>query len=140
MGLASAKLLLDNPRLDSLEPIEVQALADTGALFLCIPQHVATQLQLKETSRKEITTADGKRQLCPYVGPIHVRFGNRECYVGAVVLEDEVLLGAVPMEDMDLVVIPSDRTVVANPLNPNFATGVAKAGKSATLAAGANRR
>ena len=126
MGLASAKLLLDNPRVDSFEPIEVEALADTGALFLRIPEHIANQLQLKETSRKEITTADGKRQLCPYVGPIHIRFGNRECYVGAVILGDEVLLGAVPMEDMDLVVIPSDRRVVANPLNPNFAAGVAK--------------
>ena len=126
MGLAATKLLLDNPRLESIEPIEVEALADSGALFLCIPDHVANQLQLKETSRKEITTADGRRQLCPYVGPVHVRFGNRECYVGAVVLGDEVLLGAVPMEDLDLVVIPSERRVMANPLNPNFASGVAK--------------
>ena len=126
MGLASAKLLLDNPRLDSFEPIEVEALADIGALFLRIPEHVANQLQLKETSKKEITTADGKRQLCPYVGPIHIRFGNRECYAGAVISGDEVLLGAVPMEDMDLVVIPSDCSVVINPLNPNFAAGLAK--------------
>jgi hypothetical protein len=37
-----------------------------------------------------------------------------------------LLLGAAPMEDMDMVVIPSDRRVVANPLNPNFAAGVAK--------------
>jgi len=126
MGLASTKLLLDNPRVDSFEPIEVEALVDSGALFLCIPDHIANQLQLKETSKKEITTADGKRQLCPYVGPVHVRFGNRECYVGAVVLGDEVLLGAVPMEDLDLVVIPSERRVIANPLNPNFAADVAK--------------
>jgi clan AA aspartic protease len=126
MGLATAKLLLDNPRLDSMEPVEVEALADTGALFLCIPDHIANQLQLTETSKKEITTADGKRQLCPYVGPVHIRFGNRECYVGAVVLGDQVLLGAVPMEDMDLVVIPSDRRVIPNPLNPNFAAGLAK--------------
>jgi clan AA aspartic protease len=126
MGLASAKLLLDNPRIDSFEAIEVVALADTGALFLRIPEQVANQLQLEETSRKEITTADGKRQLCPYVGPVHIRFGNRECYVGAVILGDEVLLGAVPMQDIDLVVIPSDRRVVPNPVNPNFAAGVAK--------------
>lgn len=130
MGLASTKLLLGNPRMESLEPIEVEALADTGALFLCIPSHIANQLQLKETSKKEITTADGKRQLCPYVGPVHLRFGNRECYTGAVVLGDEVLLGAVPMEDMDLIVIPSDRRVLANPLNPNFATGIAKGFRS----------
>jgi len=126
MGLVSTKLLLDNPRVDSLKPIEVEALADTGALFLCIPEHVANQLQLRETSKKEITTADGKRQLCPYAGPVHVRFGNRECYAGAVILGDEVLLGAVPVEDMDLVVVPSERRVIANPLNPNFAAGVAK--------------
>jgi hypothetical protein len=55
-----------------------------------------------------------------------VQFGNRECYVGAVILGDEVLLGAVPMEDMDLVVVPSARKVVPNPLHPNFAAGPAK--------------
>jgi len=126
MGLATTKLLLDNPRFDSIEPVAVEALADTGALFLCIPDHIANQLRLTETSKKEITTADGKRQLCPYVGPVHIRFGNRECYVGAVVLGDQVLLGAVPMEDLDLVVIPSGRQVVPNPLNPNFAGGLAK--------------
>jgi len=126
MGLATATLLLDNPRFDSVQPIEVEALADTGALFLCIPDHVANQLRLTETSKKEVIPADGKRQLCPYVGPVHIRFGNRECYVGAVILGDQVLLGAVPMEDMDLVVIPSARSVVPNPQNPNFAAGLAK--------------
>lgn len=127
MGLTTTRLLLDNPRLESLKPIEVEALADTGALFLCIPEHVANQLQLKETSRKEVTTADGKRHLRPYVGPVHVRFENRECYVGAVVLGDEVLLGAVPMEDLDLVVVPSERRVMVNPLHPHYAAGSAKA-------------
>jgi len=37
-----------------------------------------------------------------------------------------MLLGAVPMEDMDLVVIPSQRRVAVNPLNPNFAAGAVK--------------
>ena len=126
MGLSAAKISLDNPRLPSLQPIEVNALADTDALFLCIPDHVANQLQLRESSKKEVTTADGRKQLCPYVGPVHIQFENRECYVGAVVLGDEVLLGAVPMEDMDLVVIPSERRIAPNPLNPNFAAGVVK--------------
>lgn len=39
---------------------------------------------------------------------------------------DEVLLGAIPMEDMDLVVIPQQRRANVNPLNPNFATAHAK--------------
>ena len=126
MGLCTTKILLDNPRLPALRSIEVKALTDTGALFFCIPEHVANQLQLQETSKKEVTVVDGRKQFCPYVGPIHIRFENRECYVGAVVIGDEVLLGAVPMEDMDLVVIPSERRVAVNPLNPNFAAGVVK--------------
>ena len=126
MGLASARITLSNPRLDSLKPVEVEALADTGAVFLCIPEHVANQLQLETNLTKEVTTADGKRTLCPYVGPIHVHFDNRDCYVGAIVLGDQVLLGAIPMEDMDLVVLPLERRVAVNPLNPNFAAGLVK--------------
>lgn len=119
-------ITLDNPKNPNLRPVEVEALADTGATFLCIPLHIANQLELEPTSEKEVTTADGKRQMCPYVGPIHMKFENRECYVGAVVLGDQVLLGAVPMEDMDLVVVPRSRKVAVNPLNPNFAAGLAK--------------
>jgi clan AA aspartic protease len=126
MGLAVAKITLDNPRLPQLQAVEVNALADTGALFLCLPPHVANQLELVESSKKEVTTADGRRALYPYMGPVRVRMANRECYVGAVIIGDEVLLGAVPMEDMDLVVVTTERKVIPNPLNLNFAAGVAK--------------
>ena len=126
MGIARANIKLENPKRSDLKSIEADALVDTGSLFLCLPEEVRLQLQLESTSKKEVTTADGKRCLCPYVGPVRVQFENRECYVGAVVLGDEVLLGAVPMEDMDLVVIPSARRVVTNPLHPNFAAGPAK--------------
>ncbi len=123
---AHAKVRLENPKRPDLQPFEAEALADTGSLFLCLPEEVRIQLQLESTSQKDVTTADGKRVLCDYVGPIRVTFGNRECYVGAVVLGDEVLLGAVPMEDMDLVVVPSARRVIVNPQHPNFASGPAK--------------
>jgi hypothetical protein len=43
------------------------------------------------------------------VGPIEARFKNRVAYVGAIVMGDEVLLGAIPMEDMDLVLLPQKR-------------------------------
>ena len=39
---------------------------------------------------------------------------------------DEILLGAVPMEDMDLVIIPLTRIVDVNPWSPNIATTVVK--------------
>ena len=39
---------------------------------------------------------------------------------------DQVLLGAIPMEDMDLVIIPSERKLAVNPHSPNIASSIAK--------------
>ena len=41
-----------------------------------------------------------------------------------MVLGDQVLLGAIPMEDMDLVVHPATRHVIPNPANPNIAGSI----------------
>ena len=81
---------------------------------------------LERLEEREVTTADGVKHLCPYVGPIEVHFGNRGCFTGALVLGDEILLGAVPMEDMDLVVSPATRSVTVNPASPNVPSSTAK--------------
>jgi clan AA aspartic protease len=128
MGLAYARLKLGNARRPDLAAIEVDALADTGALHLCIPEHVALQLQLDELEKREVTIADGSKRLVPYAGPIVVSFGNRQCFAGAMVIGDQPLLGAIPMEDMDLVVLPGTRQVGINPANPNFAGSIAMGG------------
>jgi clan AA aspartic protease len=99
----------------------VDATVDTGALMLCIPEHVQIQLGLQVAEQREISLAYGRRQTVDYVGPVRVAFENRQCFVGALVLGDEVLLGAVPMEDMDLIVIPSQQKLVVNPESPNMA-------------------
>ena len=120
MGHIFAEIKLSNPRNPKLTPIIAQALADTGALMLCIPEHIAIQLELEMESKREVTVADGRSMNVPYVGPIKVGFQNRFCYVGALVLGDEVLLGAVPMEDMDLVLSPSRREITVDPKSPNI--------------------
>lgn len=122
----TAKLQLGNPRNPSVSPIEVAALADTGSVFLCIPEHVRLQLKLEALEEREVRLADGTRAIYPYVGPVALSFKNRTGFVGALVLGDEVLLGAIPLEDMDLVVNPRDRTVDVNPDSPNIATGICK--------------
>jgi hypothetical protein len=73
-----------------------------------------------------VKLADGSRKSYPYVGPIVLRFKNRTGFVGALVLGDEVLLGAIPMEEMDLIVNPRDRSVDVNPDSPNIAQGICK--------------
>ena len=55
----------------------------------------------------------------PYVGPLRVDFQTRCCFVGVLVLGDEVLIGAVPMEeDMDPVVNPALQRLEADPRSP----------------------
>lgn len=126
MGLTNAKIELRNPRLPELEAVEIDALADTGAVHLCIPPHIQLQLRLEETDTKEVTLADRNRKLVPYVGPIELRYKNRIGFSGALVMGDTPLLGAIPMEDMDLVVVPKTRQVIVNPLTPNVASSIAK--------------
>ena len=122
MGLTGAKIRLRNPRLPDLEPVEIDALADTGSMHLCIPVRLRRRLQLEESEKKTVTLADGRLARVPYVGPVELRFGNRTGFTGALVMGEQPLLGAIPMEDMDLVVVPKTREVIVNPASPDMAT------------------
>ena len=126
MGIPETEITLLNAADLSVEPITVSAIADTGALHLILPEHIAIQLKLKELEKKEVTLANGTKQVVPYVGPLLMRFKNRQGFGGAIVMGDEPLLGAIPMEDMDLIVIPRTRSVDVNPANPNIAVSLAK--------------
>jgi clan AA aspartic protease len=126
MGLITAQIEIRNPLDSRLAPYDAKALVDTGAVHLCLPKHVVLQLGLQTVQQREVTTADGQRHICDYVGPVEVRFENRSCFVGALVLGDDVLLGAVPMEDLDLVVSPARQTVEVNPSSPNIPSSVVK--------------
>jgi len=112
--------------LPELGAVEVDALADTGALHLCIPEQVRARLQLEAIAEKDVTLADGSVRQVPYVGPIEIRFKNRVGFAGALVMGDQVLIGAIPMEDMDLVVVPRTRTLEVNPRSPNIGSTIAK--------------
>jgi clan AA aspartic protease len=96
-------------------------MADTGAICLCIPEHIAIQLKLETLEMREVTTADGRQTSVPYAGPLHIRFENRQSFGGALVMGDEVLMGAIQMEDMDLIVVPRLEKIMVNPLSPNMA-------------------
>lgn len=111
MGHISGKSELSNPR---------KCEADTGALMLCIPEHLALQLDLDSELERDVSVADGGRRRVPYVGPVKMAFKNRSCCVGALVLNDEVLLDAVPMEDMDLTISPARRELAVDPRSPGI--------------------
>ena len=123
MGLTT-KIELRNPRRPDLPAVEIDALADTGSDLMCIPPRLQRQLGLEEAESRTIVLADGTRRSVPYVGPLQLRFANanRTGFGGALVMGDQPLLGAIAMQDMDLVVIPRTRRVVVNPASPDSAT------------------
>jgi len=126
MGIVHAEVRLSNPRKPKLKAMPVSAIVDTGAMTICIPQHVAVQLQLPEIEKREVTAADERAHVVPYVGPIQIEFQGRTCFTGALVIGESVLLGAVPMEDMDLVISPSGQTITVNPKSPNIPSALVK--------------
>jgi hypothetical protein len=67
VGLARAAIRLADARRSDLAAIDVKAPADTGEIHLCIPEHIALQLQLEEREKREVI-ADGSKRLVPYVG------------------------------------------------------------------------
>lgn len=113
-------ILLRNARVRTLA-LQVDAIADPESIYLCIPQHVCDRLQLEKLTDKDVVLADGSRRQMPYVGPIELRFKNRGGFSGALVMGDRVLLGAIPMQDMDLVVNPKTREIDVNPASPDIA-------------------
>ncbi|WP_428353109.1 clan AA aspartic protease [Methyloprofundus sp.] len=121
MSPVYAEIQISNPALSELSAIKTDALVDSGALHLCIPKHLALQLKLSTLEEREVTLADGSRQLIPYAGPVKVNFANRTAFVGVMILGDEVLLGAIPMEDMDVIIHPTTRSLMVNPESPNVA-------------------
>jgi clan AA aspartic protease len=109
-----------------LKSLRVRCLVDSGSTYLVVPEHIATQLQLNILETREATTADGSSHTVPYGGPVKITFENRNCFVGALIMGDEVLLGAVPMEDMDLVILPKLLKLSVNPESPNVPRGHVK--------------
>jgi len=117
-------ILLRNARVPTLA-LQLDALADAGTLHLCIPQHVCDRLRLEKLSEREVILADGTARRVPYVGPVEIRFKNRSGFGGALVLGDQVVLGAIAMEDLDLVVLPGSREMDVNPRSPDIARTIA---------------
>jgi clan AA aspartic protease len=86
----------------------VQAIVDTGAWTMVINEETRDKLGLLDQGRGEATLADGQKEEYPMAGPLEVWWKNRRFNCDALVLHDapDILLGAIPLEGMDLTVNP----------------------------------
>ncbi len=73
--------------------------------------------------RRVAELANCQREEYDVVGPVDVLFKNRSTTCRAFVLpgDTEPLLGAIPMEDMDVLIHPSRQELIVNPEHPYLA-------------------
>ncbi|MBC8384998.1 MAG: clan AA aspartic protease [Candidatus Cloacimonetes bacterium] len=131
MGLIYAKITLINGEdvilhrkgyleKEKIRELEVKALVDSGAYMLAINEKIKTQLGLEAIDHQTAELANGEILKLEIVDPVYIEFENRSTTVRAMVLpgESEVLLGSIPMEDMDVVIEPRKQQLIVNPENP----------------------
>ena len=91
-----------------IRTLTVQAMPDTGAWTLVINEDVREKLGLTIQGSAVSTLADGKTSNYPITESVKIQWKNRSISLPAVVVAEgkEVLLGAMPLEGMDLIVDP----------------------------------
>ena len=108
---------------DEVKRMRVTALVDTGSLMLAINENIQEQLQFPVVEKRKAQMANGSIIECEVVAPVEIRFKNRQTTCRAMVLpgDSEVLLGAIPLEDMDVLIDAQRQELIVNPDHPYFA-------------------
>src|SRR5262245_6196627 len=106
---------------DRVRSIEINALADTGAIAMAIPEDMAETLGAPVVRHATVRGRDGRSLPIVYVGPLEIQVLGRGMTGDAIVLPRGTtpLLGAVQLEMMDLVVVPATGEVITNPAHPD---------------------
>lgn len=105
---------------DEIRQMEVTALVDSGAIMMVVNENIKTQLGLSTINFQEAQLADGSLVELEIVGPLEVIFENRRSTCDAMVIpgDNEILLGAIPMEQMDVMIHPKENRLIVNPDHP----------------------
>jgi clan AA aspartic protease len=101
----------------------VTALVDTGSYMPAINENIQEQPQLPVVEKRKGQLADGHIVESKVVAPVEIRFKNRRSTYSAMVLpgDSEVLLGSIPLEDMNVLIHPLRQELIVNPDHPYFA-------------------
>ncbi len=112
--------LMDEPK---VRRIAVTALVDSGAYMMCINETIKEQLGLEVIDEQIVELATGQKERLKITEPVEVIFLNRSTSCRALVLPGnaEVLLGSIPMEDLDVIIDPKTQTLALPPDRPYIA-------------------
>jgi clan AA aspartic protease len=108
---------------EEVKRLHINMLVDTGAYNLCINESMQAQLELPFLEKRKGQLANGSIEEYDFVGPVVIKFKNRQTVCNALVLQgdNEPLLGAIPLEDMDVLIHPLKQELIVNPEHPYYA-------------------
>ena len=98
---------------EAVRKMTIDALVDTGAVTMVIPEDVAKALGLSVIQVHTVTLADGNKRQLPTMGPLRIEILGRQMLCDAYVTPAGTtpLVGQIPLEYLDLVVDPNTREV-----------------------------
>ncbi|HTU23626.1 MAG TPA: retroviral-like aspartic protease family protein [Gemmataceae bacterium] len=104
---------------DKVRRVRMTGLVDTGASYLVIPESIAQQLGVPEKGQAKVSYADRRTETRKVVDQVNVALLGRDGTFKAIVepARNDVLLGAIVLEDLDLLV--DCRTQTVHPRDPN---------------------
>jgi len=108
---------------EEIKSVRISMMVDSGAYMLAINEDIQSQLNLPFIETRKAVMANGSIEEYDVVGPIKVKFQNRTATCNAFVLQgsNEPLLGAIPMEEMDVLIHPLQNELIVNPEHPYYA-------------------
>ncbi len=108
---------------DEIKRMHINALVDTGSHMLCINETIQEQLQFPVVEKRKAQLANSSVLECDVVSMVELKFKNRRTICNAMVLpgDSEPLLGAIPLEDMDVLIHPLRQELIVNPEHPFYA-------------------
>jgi len=124
MGLVHAEITLKNAgdvinvrrgiiKEPEIRQTIIKAVVDTGAMTLVINEQLRQQLGLGIVGTKQATLANNAKETVQIAEPVEVHWKNRSSTCRPwVVRSGRILLGAIPLEDMDLIVDPAGQELI----------------------------
>ena len=98
---------------EEIRQTTVQSMVDTGAGTLIINEAIQQALGLESQGKRALYLANNTIEMCDFTEPVAIHWKNRQTITSARVMPcvDEVLLGSIPLLDMDLIVDPARQSL-----------------------------
>jgi clan AA aspartic protease len=99
---------------ENIRTVTVTAIVDTGSYSLMLDEQTSQELGLEKTGEQRIRITNGERIVCPVTTPVEINWKDRQSVMRVITVPGlpQILLGLLPLEEMDLIVHPGKHELV----------------------------